>query len=150
MFYDTIALVIVIIGGNMSAIIKSKSTASFKLEIEIPYSTNMLEAEEMVQRCLNEGGTLATKELMELHDTDGAPIVVGGKKLTSKGQQSKEFQTPYGPVEVFRHVYQFSTGGQTYIPLDIGCKIINTSTPKFAKMGLYQHPSLNYHRLLFN
>ena len=133
-FYGMIGLTVVIIGGNMHAIIKSKSADSFKLEIEIPYSKNMLEAEEMVQRCLNEGGTLATKELMELHDTDGAPIVIGGKKLTSKGKQDKEFQTPYGAVEVSRHVYQFSTGGQTYIPLEIGCRIINTSTPKFAKM----------------
>lgn len=91
-------------GGNMEANIKSRTQSSFKLEIEIPYSTNMLNAEEIVQRCLNAGGILATKEMMELHDTDGSPITMDGNKLTSKGKESKEFQTPYGSVEVSRHV----------------------------------------------
>jgi hypothetical protein len=118
----------------MSVTIKSRSTSSFKLEIEIPYSTNILTAEEIVQQCLNEGGILATKEIMELHDTDGSPITICGDKLTSKGKESKEFQTPYGSVEISRHVYQSSKGGETYVPLDTGCRIINTSTPKFAKM----------------
>lgn len=118
----------------MRATIKSRTTSFFKLEIEIPYTANMLEAEEIVQQCLNEGGILATEEVMKLHDTDGSSISVCGNKLTSKGKESKKFQTPYGPVEVCRHVYQTSVGGQTYVPLDIGCRIINTSTPKFAKM----------------
>lgn len=121
-------------GENMSVVIKSKSNSSFKLEIEIPYSKNMLESEEMIQQCLNEGGVLATKEMMGLHDTDGSSIIVCGNKLTSKGQESKEFQTPYGVTEILRHVYQSVDGGKTYVPLDIGCRIINTSTPKFAKM----------------
>lgn len=55
--------------------------------------------------------------------------------MTAKGtRESKEFQTPYGAVEVNRFVYQTSDGGKTYIPLDVGSRIINTSTPKFAKM----------------
>ena len=114
--------------------IVSRSESSFKLEIEIPYSSNMLEAEEIIQQSINQGGVLATKEMMRLHDTDGSPINICGVKLTSKGKESKEFQTPYGPVEVLRHVYQSSGGGKTYVPMDIGCRIINTSTPKFAKM----------------
>ncbi|MFM8454345.1 MAG: ISKra4 family transposase [Gammaproteobacteria bacterium] len=123
-----------IIGENMRVAITSKSTSFFTLKIDIPYSTNMLEAEEGLQQCLNAGGMLATKELMELHDTDGSPIMICGNRLTSKGKESKEFQTPYGAIDIFRHVYQRSSGGKTHIPLDIGCRIINTSTPKFAKM----------------
>ena len=72
--------------------------------------------------------------MMELHDTDGSPINVCGYKLTSKGKESKEFQTPYGSVDVSRYVYQSSKGGKTYVPMDVDCRIINTSTPKFAKI----------------
>lgn len=118
----------------MNANITSRSERSFKLEIEIPYSSNMLDAEERIQQCLNTGGVLATKEMMEMHDTDGSPILIGEKKLTSKGKESKEFQTPYGAIEVERHVYQYSSGGKTYAPMDCACKIIGSSTPKFAKM----------------
>lgn len=118
----------------MPASITSYTESSFKLEIEIPYSSNMLEAEELIQKSINDGGILATKEMMELHDTDGSPINICGRKLTSKGKEAKDFQTPYGPVDVSRHVYQSSGGGKTYVPMDIGCKVINTSTPKFAKI----------------
>ena len=118
----------------MQASITSRSESSFKLEIEIPYSSNMLEAEEIIQELLNQGGRLATQEMMEMQDTDGSPICIGDSTFTSKGKESKEFQSPYGAVVVSRHVYQSSKGGKTYIPLEVGCRIINTSTPKFAKM----------------
>jgi len=118
----------------MKANITSRSKSSFTLEIEIPYFSNMLEAEETIQHCLNQGGVLATKEMMESHDTDGSPITICGSRLTSKGKDGKKFQTPYGEVEILRHVYQSSQGGKTYVPMDIDCRIINTSTPKFAKM----------------
>lgn len=118
----------------MQATITSRSESSFKLEIEIPYSANMLESEEMIQECLNKGGVLATKEMMESHDTDGSPIQVCNSTFTSKGREEKEFQTPYGAIVVSRHVYQSAQGGKTYVPLEVSCRIINTSTPKFAKM----------------
>lgn len=119
----------------MPAVITSRSEKTFKVEIEIPYSRNMLDGEECLQRCLNGAGVISTKELLEQFDTDGKPIIIGPTKLTAKGtRESKEFQTPYGAVEVNRFVYQTSDGGKTYIPLDVGSRIINTSTPKFAKM----------------
>lgn len=118
----------------MDATIISRGQTTFKIEAEIPYNINMLAAEEAVQESLNKIGALATKEILEMHDTDGSPIKVGHTKLTSKGRESKEFQSPYGPVIVDRHVYQSSKGGQIYAPLDIGSKVIGTSTPKFAKM----------------
>ena len=119
----------------MSAVIVDRSENGFKIEVEIPYNRNMLEGEEGLQNSLNEAGAIATRELLEQFDADGSPIVIGGAKLTAKGQkESKEFQTPYGAVEVSRHVYQTAEGGRTYVPLDIGSRIIGTSTPKFAKM----------------
>lgn len=118
----------------MDAQVTARSDKSFKLEIEIPLSMNMLEAEELIQQALNLGGVLATEEAMKQHDTDGSPIIVCGQKLTTKGQESKKFQTPYGAIEIERHVYQSTKGGSTYAPMDDGCRVIGTSTPKFAKM----------------
>ena len=34
----------------------------------------------------------------------------------SKGRQPKYYQTPYGEVEIERHVYQRSHGGKTFCP----------------------------------
>lgn len=119
----------------MSAKITARSEKTFKVEIEIQYSRNMLDGEERLQRALNDAGMLATKELLGQFDTDGKPILLGPTKFTAKGmKEPKEFQTPYGAVEVDRFVYQTSDGGKTYIPLDIGSRIISSSTPKFAKM----------------
>lgn len=118
----------------MDAQIISQSEKSFKLEIEIARGTNILESEEKIQQALNVGGVLATEEAMKQYDTDGSPIIVCGQKLTTKGLEMKKFQTPYGAVEIERHVYQSNKGGSTYAPMDEGCRIVGTSTPKFAKM----------------
>lgn len=126
----------------MSAIITLRTEKTFKIEVEIPYSRNMLDGEECLQRCLNEAGAAATKELLEQFDTDGSPILLGSTKLTAKGEkEAKIFQTPYGEIESSRFVYQTSKGGRTYIPLDINGRIINTSTPKFAKMVTSKYTS---------
>ena len=52
----------------MSAEIVSRSENTFKIEIEVPYNKDMLEGEEVLQRCLNEAGILGTKELLERFD----------------------------------------------------------------------------------
>jgi hypothetical protein len=119
----------------MPAQIISRSEKVFKIEIEVHYSRNMLDGEECLQKSLNEAGALASKELLEQFDTDGSPIQVGPVKLTArKEKEGKEIQTPYGAVKVERFVYQSPKGGKTYVPLDRDSRIINTSTPKFAKM----------------
>ena len=118
----------------MEANIVSRSKKYFKIEIEVKYSSNMLEAEELIQKALNKGGEIATQEAISLHDTDGSPIIVCGSKFTTKGKETKEFQTPYGSMNVERHVYQSAKGGKTYAPMDVNARIINTSTPKFAKI----------------
>ena len=45
---------------------------------------------------------------------------------------NKTYQTPYGEVDVPRHLYQASTGGTTFCPLEQEARIILTSTPRFA------------------
>jgi hypothetical protein len=60
-------------------------------------------------------------------------LKIGEEIWKSKGEQPKEYQTPYGEVVINRHVYQRSIGGKTYCPLEREARIIVTSTPLFAK-----------------
>jgi hypothetical protein len=118
----------------MSAQIIDRTEAGFTVQITIPYNRSMLEFEETLQDQLNAAGVLATQEGLRQFDTDGSPITVGSVTFTSKGQQPKDYQTPYGMATVERHVYQSPQGGTTYCPLDRDARIIVSSTPKFAKM----------------
>lgn len=118
----------------MDAKIISTTEKTFTIQVTVSYNDNMLKAEEHLQECLNKVGSLSTGELLEYFDTDGSPIIIGEIALTTKGKVKKEYQTPYGPAIVDRHVYQTSKGGKTYVPLEAGSKVIGTVTPKFAKM----------------
>jgi hypothetical protein len=131
----------------MTAAIVSRSRSSFTLQIEIPYSSSMLDFEESVQRSLNEGGVLATQEALQTFDADGSPIVVGETRLTSKGKVAKEYQTPYGVAVVERHVYQSPEGGKTFCPLDQKARIVVSSTPKFAKMISHKYAEFGSSRV---
>jgi hypothetical protein len=93
----------------------------------------MLDTEINIQKGLNEVGCIASKEALKYLDTDGSPLKIGEETWKSKGEQPKEYQTPYGEVIVNRHVYQRSIGGKTYCPLEREARIIITSTPLFAK-----------------
>ena len=50
----------------------------------------MLEQEERIQEVLNEAGRLFTGEVLSRFDTDGAPILIGAIKWTSKGREPKD------------------------------------------------------------
>ena len=99
----------------------------------------MLEAEEAIQDGLNEVGLLATEEKLKRFDTDGSPIQVGSVRMTSKGQFSQDYETPYGIVAVLRHVYQTSEGGKTFCPLEENARMVLNATPKFAKLVSYKY-----------
>ena len=118
----------------MSAQIIDRTESGSTVQVTIPYNHSMLDFEETLQEQLNAAGILATQEGLRQFDTDGSPITVGSITLTSKGQIPKDYQTPYGPATVERHVYQGPQGGATYCPLDRDARIIVSSTPKFAKM----------------
>jgi nucleoside diphosphate kinase len=100
--------------------------------VKIPVSSNMLEAEELIQSSLNEVGKQATERALSRFDTDGSPVTVARMRYTSKGLSSKYYQTPYGEVYLQRHVYQNSSGGSIYCPLEYNADII--TTPRFAKI----------------
>ena len=68
--------------------------------------------------------------------------MIGSSKLTSKGQEIKAYQTPYGEISIPRHVYQSSKGGKTYCPLEPNARIVVTSTPRFAKIVSNKYANL--------
>jgi hypothetical protein len=107
---------------------------SITIQVTIPLSKEMLITEDAIQNGINEAGLLATKHALSRFDTNGNPIIVEGKKHTSKGSQSKTYQCPFGEFELCRQVYQSNEGGSTYCPLDNDARILVFSTPKFAKM----------------
>ena len=119
----------------MGVSIVSRDEDSFVIQLKVSYNKNMLKGEELLQASLNEAGAMGTREILSRFDTDGSIIDIGGTKLYAHGKkEEKEFQTPYGPVVVDRHVYQSSEGGKRFVPLDQDARIVGTSTPKFAKM----------------
>jgi hypothetical protein len=108
-----------------------ENSATFLVKID--FGKSMLDSEEKIQNILNELGTLVTGELLNTFDTDGSPVIMGATKMTSKGLVPKIYQTPYGAVEIERHVYQSPKGGKTFCPLEQNARIVVTSTPRFAK-----------------
>jgi hypothetical protein len=104
-----------------------------KIELMVERSRSLLATEEAIQVALNEAGCLASREALRYFDTDGSPLQIGPEIWRTKGQQPKLYQTPYGEVELARHVYQRSGGGATYCPLERDARIVITSTPRFAK-----------------
>jgi hypothetical protein len=117
----------------MPATMIDRQDNSVTIQVRIPLTRSMLDTEEAIQQALNEAGVLATGEALRQFDTDGSPLDIGSTHWTSKGQEPKAYQTPYGEVSVPRHVYQTAQGGTTFCPLEREARIILTSTPRFAK-----------------
>jgi hypothetical protein len=132
----------------MSASIVESNAEFVTLQIAIPLGKTFLETEETLQSVLNEAGTIASGEALKQFDTDGSPIESGGMRWTSKGRLPKTYQTPYGMVEIQRHVYQTSDGGKTFCPLEADARIIITSTPKFAQQVSHKYAQMSSVRLV--
>ncbi|MES9983576.1 MAG: hypothetical protein ABW115_09210 [Candidatus Thiodiazotropha sp. 6PLUC6] len=81
---------------SLSPEITSRNEEMFTIQISVPYSGSMLEAEEIIQGRLNDAGVLATQEVLGRFDTDGTNIQHGATTFFSKGKEPKTYQTPYG------------------------------------------------------
>src|SRR5437764_1610700 len=123
----------------MTAFVVERQENSITIQIQVPLSRSMLDTEETIQQVLNEAGVLASTAALEQFDTDGSPLEIGCTRWTSKGQEPKIYQTPYGEATVQRHVYQTSEGGTTFCPLERDARIIITSTPRFAKQVSFKY-----------
>lgn len=126
----------------MSATLVERSDSVVTIQVRIPLSRSLLDTEQAVQTALNEAGLLVTTEALRQFDTDGSPLVIGSTRYTSKGQEPKGYQTPYGEAVVSRHVYQTSQGGTTFCPLERDARIILASTPRFAQMVSHKYAEM--------
>jgi len=131
----------------MSATITAHTDHSITLEVTIELLPSMLESERSIQVALNEAGCLATGSALERFDTDGSALVMGTSRWTSKGLEAKAYQTPYGEQIVSRHVYQTSSGGKTYCPLERDARIVVTSTPLFAQQIAHKFAEMSSPRV---
>ena len=113
------------------------------IEVKINLTGSMLESEQAILEVCNEVGKLATTESIKRFDTDGSPIRIGDVKYTSQAVVPKIYETPYGEIEINRHVYQTSKGGKTFCPLEQNAKIIQSATPKFAKQISHKYANIN-------
>ena len=118
------------------------------LQVRVKLGGSMLDMEEAIQSAVNEAGSLATTEALKRFDTTGAPIQIGNVRMTSKGKVTKCYETPYGAVHLERYVYQTSSGGKTYCPLDERARIIISSTPRFAKQVSSKYAQLSAQEVL--
>lgn len=122
----------------MNAVLKRIEGSVITLEVKMDLSGSMLAAEEAILSSLNEAGCVATGEALKRFDADGSRMMTGGVKWFSKGRLPKTYQTPYGEVEIERHVYQRSVGGETFCPLERDARIVVRSTPRFARMATHK------------
>jgi hypothetical protein len=126
----------------MSATLIDRQDNYVTLQIRVPLTRSLLDTEQAIQQALNQAGLLATTEALKQFDTDGAPIQIGQTRYTSKGQEPKAYQTPYGDAVIERHVYQTSQGGPTFCPLERDARIILTSTPRFAQQVSHKYAEM--------
>lgn len=121
----------------------TQSEDELTIQVTIKLTGTFLEMENNILDACNEVGCVATGVALKNFDADGAPILVGNVKMTSKGESNNTYQTPYGPVDVNRHTYQTSEGGKIYCPLEEKARIIHRATPKFAQQLSHKYANLN-------
>jgi hypothetical protein len=85
-------------GTMMTAKLINVEGSKIKIELTLELSRSMLDTEINIQKGLNEVGCMASKEALKYLDTDGSPLKMGEEIWKSKGEQPKEYQTPYGEV----------------------------------------------------
>jgi hypothetical protein len=120
-----------------------RSGTEVTLEVTVDLTGTLLEMEGAIQEASNAVGRCATEEALKRFDTDGSPMRVGAMKLTARGRDPKDYQSPYGVVRVERYVYQSSRGGRIYCPLEYQGRIIRGATPRFASQLSHKYAQLN-------
>jgi hypothetical protein len=104
------------------------------VKFTVKLTGSMLDDEKALQRSLNEAGQIAMQPILTQFDTNGEPIRVNGVKHTVRVRSPQTYETPYGPVQVERNVYQNSKGGRVYVPLEEDGRMVLNSTPHYAQI----------------
>ena len=121
----------------------SRCGTEVTVEVTVDLSGTLLEMEGAIQEASNAVGRCATEEALKHFDTDGRAIRVGEIKLTARGRDAKDYQSPYGVVRVERYVYQSSRSGRIYCPLAHQARMIRGATPRFASQISHKYSQLN-------
>jgi len=129
--------------GTVVTKVVKRSGDEVTVEVTVSLSGTLLEMEAAIQEASNAVGRCVTEEALRRFDADGSAIRVGEIKLTARGRDPKEYQTPYGPVEVERYVYQSPRGGRIYCPLEHQARIVRGATPFFASQISHKYAQLN-------
>jgi len=101
----------------MPAQLMKQQDKTLTIQFTVDLSGQMLKDEQALQNALNEAGQVAMGPMIKQFDTQGEPIRVNGVKHTAKVSCPEMYETPYGPVQVERYIYQTSKGGRSYVPL---------------------------------
>lgn len=116
-----------------TAVVTGRKGSKLVIEVEAPEGETFLETEDAIMEVVNAIGRDLTKGALMRYDTNGETLRIGNLTAYDKGRSRAEYQTPYGAVEIERHVYQGSSGGRTICPLEYAAGTFNHTTPKFAK-----------------
>lgn len=127
----------------MKAEVITQTGTELTIQIKLDISGTLLEAEGKILDACNEVGKVATICALKGFDTDGSPIQIADVKFTAKQPTPKDYETPYGTVEVTRYTYQTYMGGKIYCPLEDSARIIRGATPRFAQMVSHKYSNLN-------
>ena len=103
------------------------------ITVRFPLQGNMLEMENQILDAVNKVGAAATEHALKRFDADGRDIRVGDVKFYSRGQFNQKYESPYGPVEVKRFVYQTAKGGRSFVPLEERARLVRNATPRYAQ-----------------
>jgi hypothetical protein len=123
----------------MTAKLINVEGSKIKIELTLELSRSMLDTEINIQKGLSEVGCIASKEALKYLDTDGSPLKIGEEIWKSKGEQPKEYQTPYGEVIVNRHVYQRSPLRKNVLPLRKRSKDNHNINAIIGKTGILKN-----------
>lgn len=127
---------------SVQIISQSPEKVTFQVTINLQ-EKDFMKMEEYILAVNNELGRQATAQALKEHDTQGEPIIANGTRQTARCLSDKKYQTPWGPVNINRYVYQTSEGGRIYCPLEESARIIHGSTPRFARMLSHKYANMN-------
>ena len=117
---------------------------TFEVVIPASYAPGQChEAEAGLQKALQRVTTAAMTEVLARFDTGGEPLRRDGREYTSKGKSPQTYHCTGGDITIERHLYQSSTGGATWCPLEERARILENTTPHFAAIisGTYAQRS---------
>jgi hypothetical protein len=94
---------------------------------------NLHQIEEQVGQVLNQVATPIMEDAISRLDVNEKTIQVGGVTYYNcGGTYPQTYHTMYGPVDVERNMYQTSSGGKRYCPLEIDGRMVKNATPLLA------------------